>query len=246
MEKFPINNQKLNPKENLENNQENQGVDFVFEQNPNVFLIGTKEAYTKYVDTIFPNSIMKDIVYHGTASKEIIENFNFEKSNFAHAVFFTKDLNFAKSFAVDEVRNGIVQAQVVDIKNPFNFSKKEDIDSIRPIIEELVKECYESKNTGISFRNDLPQINIAEREIQNPTIDDFIDHYMWRLQNGSWRIIETDRIIDYISQKYDSILINEKCITNVAVFNQNQIFTLGSNTDLESFKDFVHKDKTNI
>ena len=43
-----------------------KGVDFVFEQSEELSKIGTKEQYSQYLDTIFPNSKVKDIVYHGT------------------------------------------------------------------------------------------------------------------------------------------------------------------------------------
>lgn len=217
------------------------GVDTLFERCPELAHIGTQEDYSQYLDTIFPESLETSIVYHGTASVSKIETFNFQKSNFANAVFFTKNRALAESFAFDEVRHGSVQEQLVNIKNPFDFSQREHIQELRPIIQELVTEGYRSENTGITFRNDLPQITIGEREIQNPTLEDFVNHYMWRLEHGSWRIIETDRIIDFISKKYDSILINERGTTNIAVFNNEQIHVLGSADDIDRFKKFISK-----
>jgi hypothetical protein len=156
-------------------------------------------------------------------------------------VFFTKNRNFAENFAFDDSRNGSVQEQLLDIKNPFDFSNKEHIQELRPVIEQLVKEGYKSENTGIVFRNDLPQINVGDQEINSPSLEDFVNYYMWRLENGSWRIIETDRIIDFISKNHDSILVNERGVTNVAVFNPGQIHVLGSKTDFEQFRDFINK-----
>ena len=43
-----------------------EGVAEVFEQNPELILIGTAQEYSDYLDTIFPESKVKDIVYHGT------------------------------------------------------------------------------------------------------------------------------------------------------------------------------------
>ena len=42
------------------------GVQELFESNPELANIGTPEQYSQYLDTIFPNSKVKDIVYHGT------------------------------------------------------------------------------------------------------------------------------------------------------------------------------------
>lgn len=60
-------------------NKIKEGVDFVFEQNPELAKIGTKEQYSEYLETIFPESSMKDIVYHGTSSKFDEEKFDKSK-----------------------------------------------------------------------------------------------------------------------------------------------------------------------
>lgn len=58
---------------NIENNQEKpkikEGVDFVFEQNPELEKIGSKEKYSEYLDTVFPESKVRGIVYHRTGEK---------------------------------------------------------------------------------------------------------------------------------------------------------------------------------
>ena len=217
------------------------GVVNVFEKHPELLALGTPEEYSRYLDTIFPESKLHEIVYHGTASQDKIEAFDFKKSNYAQAVFFTKNKAFAESFAFDDVRNGSVQEQMLDIKNTFDFSNPEHVAGLREIIAELVREGYKS-STGIRFHNNLPEITIGEKTIQNPTLEDFVEHYMWRLNHGSWRIIETDRIVDFISKKYDSIQIVERGNTNIAVFSGNQIHVLGSAADIEKFKSFTHKD----
>jgi hypothetical protein len=37
----------------------------MFLKHPELENIGTREQYAQYVETIFPDSICKDIVYHG-------------------------------------------------------------------------------------------------------------------------------------------------------------------------------------
>lgn len=51
------------------------GVTELFQSNPELANIGTQQQYSQYLDTIFPDSKVKDIVYHGTGSLEAIENF---------------------------------------------------------------------------------------------------------------------------------------------------------------------------
>lgn len=42
------------------------GIDFVFQQHPELSNIGTPEQYSEYLNTIFPSSVDKNIWYHGT------------------------------------------------------------------------------------------------------------------------------------------------------------------------------------
>lgn len=53
-----------------------EGVDFVFEQNPELASIGTQEQYSEYLDTIFPESKMKNIVYHYNSSGVKFDKFD--------------------------------------------------------------------------------------------------------------------------------------------------------------------------
>ena len=43
-----------------------EGVSNVFEENKELSKIGTEQQYSDYLDTLFPDSKVKDIVYHGT------------------------------------------------------------------------------------------------------------------------------------------------------------------------------------
>ena len=53
------------------------GVSELFQSNPELANIGTPQQYSQYLDTIFPDSKMKDIVYHGSPNK--IEQFDKSK-----------------------------------------------------------------------------------------------------------------------------------------------------------------------
>ena len=55
-------NEILDRFDKLVNNKEiKEGVDFVFEQSPELFNIGTREQYSQYLDTIFPDSKVEEI-----------------------------------------------------------------------------------------------------------------------------------------------------------------------------------------
>ena len=60
----------------FKNNKGNikEGVSELFESNPKLASIGTQEQYSQYLDTIFPDSKVKDIVYHGSKSELRVYN----------------------------------------------------------------------------------------------------------------------------------------------------------------------------
>jgi hypothetical protein len=51
------------------------GVEEVFDSNPELASIGTPEQYSQYLDTIFPDSQVKDIVYHGSKVNLTLRNY---------------------------------------------------------------------------------------------------------------------------------------------------------------------------
>jgi hypothetical protein len=50
-----------------------KGVQEIFNFNPELAKLGTPTQYSQYLDTIFPGSKVKEIVYHGTAAEQKIE-----------------------------------------------------------------------------------------------------------------------------------------------------------------------------
>ena len=75
-----------------------EGVSVVFNAIPKLATIGTQEQYSKYLDTIFPDSQYKDIVYHGTASPEKIEKFRAQKDR----IYFSDDVTAARYASWDD------------------------------------------------------------------------------------------------------------------------------------------------
>jgi len=97
-----------------------EGVDFVFEQNPEFSQIGTEEQYSEYLDTIFPESKVRDIVYHG--SKEKINKFYEPTSELSlgkPAIYFRKKI---EKHAKDKLisHQVIINSEFPLIVNDFN------------------------------------------------------------------------------------------------------------------------------
>jgi hypothetical protein len=71
------------------------GVSEVFTENPDLASIGTEKQYSEYLDTIFPDSKVKDIVYHGTKSADKILEEGFKEGFEGTANKGVKGFHFA-------------------------------------------------------------------------------------------------------------------------------------------------------
>lgn len=98
-----------------------EGVTELFESNSELASIGTPEQYSQYLDTIFPDSKVKDIVYHFSNVK--IDKPNKEKFSLSANInrrrgFFgiSENINPGNNFA--NVEGTIPHAMLFDMKNP--------------------------------------------------------------------------------------------------------------------------------
>lgn len=151
MEEFPQNTPTESEKNNIEKPQVKEGVDFVFEQHPELATIGSKEQYSEYLDTIFPESKLKDIVYHGTKS-ESIEKFRPSYGSFGTGIYF--QTNQGKYFTGTFGDN--VVSVVLNTKRPYSFY---------------------SNFKGV--KGDLPKlwIDLREQHQKSRTLEDLADHF---------------------------------------------------------------------
>jgi len=118
------------------------GVDFVFESNSELANIGTPQEYSNYLDTIFPDSQVKDIVYRGIAENGVKRS---------EGIYFTKSKQDAAAYGniITTVINNTnpVASDVVNTKIKSNITK-ENIDT-------LVEEGYDSIHMFDSSGNNL-------------------------------------------------------------------------------------------
>jgi hypothetical protein len=89
------------------------GVSDVFTSNPELSQIGTQQQYSQYLDTIFPDSKVKDIVYRGDNTTD----YNKEKTGvFGKGIYFSQSKILAKFYA-DKIK-GQVNAAILNTINP--------------------------------------------------------------------------------------------------------------------------------
>jgi hypothetical protein len=96
--------------ENISNNIKS-GVEFVYKRQPELTNIGTPEQYSRYLGSIFPNSKVKGIFYHGSPNK-FSEFKDTSSSGLSHIWFSEKPLTGQYGENIYVV--------LLDIKNPLS------------------------------------------------------------------------------------------------------------------------------
>jgi hypothetical protein len=128
---------------NILNNIENNKIQDLFNSSPELAKIGSIEQYSRYLDTIFPDSKVKDIVYHGTNTKfdkfdSTFEGTN-EKGGRGVGFNFTRDLE-------DTDMYGDIKMSVL-----LNANKR-------------VQKDTEAKQTPLSYIDDVDEIVVYDPE----------------------------------------------------------------------------------
>jgi len=120
------------------------GVEEVFNSNLELASIGTQEQYSKYLDSIFPDSKVKDVVYHGTQSKD---KFNkFERKSELYGFYFTSYEDYSKQYG-----NNI--SSIINLVNPKTYDSIDKKEYSK--IANLVSKDEFNEYDGINIKNFL-------------------------------------------------------------------------------------------
>ena len=113
------------------------GVAELFESNPELSSIGTPEQYSQYLDTIFTDSKVKDIVYHGT-NKDFSE-FVSGKGFWGNAFYVTTEKGYANSIAASRARQEPGTSKIIKplLINANNIEFEEDAYAINEFPENI-------------------------------------------------------------------------------------------------------------
>jgi hypothetical protein len=141
------------------------GVDFVFNQNPELSKVGTTKEYSQYIDSIFPDSKIKDIVYHGSLNAKKIETFNTrilsDDVGWTNGSYFSETRDLPESWKngiykdSDTTYSGIL-AVLLNLKNPKYVNKIDDISFISDKDkEQLYNQGYDSVYTDMLADDNL-------------------------------------------------------------------------------------------
>lgn len=216
------------------------GVDSVYESNPELANIGTQELYSQYLDTIFPDSKVKDIIYRGKTDSQT----NIKSKELG--IFFTDDKNAANIYAVkykgDEFDDSIIQAivnkfglnpTVEQIKTEIAFFKKMEATN-----EDIDRYANKYKDYILNNKGKIEQAIVNIKEPNNLTVKDWFDNY----EDSSKLKDNSDGLI-LKGGKQSNNRVYDAGENQIVVFESEQIHILGSKQDIEGFKKYVDKNK---
>ncbi|MDR2190976.1 MAG: hypothetical protein LBP53_07615 [Candidatus Peribacteria bacterium] len=115
-----------------------EGVKFVFDKNPELEHIGNKEQYSQYVETIFPESKIKDIVFFGSLEQVTSRRNNQHFGSLEAAISRT---DFLKQVMARFDKQSYIYPTILNIKN---IKRVDDADyNWDIIIEQAKSEQYD-------------------------------------------------------------------------------------------------------
>jgi hypothetical protein len=180
-----------------------EGVSELFESNPELASIGTSEQYSQYLDTIFPDSKVKDIVYRGE-EKEDSRLFQYWTNNKAEAYMYAK-ANVTKGGSITE-RNPI---SAINQSAKTYFNDKYGEDSYRALmlpddfIESFWYHNYEENEKGEVFLNDINQ-----KKLDNEKLIDVKKQALLKIISDEDKQLLKN--IKTIEDKYDDVKIESE------------------------------------
>lgn len=150
-----------------------EDIHAVFELHPELAYVGSEEEYGKYLKTIFPETTVKSIVWHGTLEQRNIWRNN---QHFGTRKAAKDRINFIKQVQAQIDNRGILYPSLINVNNSKHV---EDADyAWGSVIENALREgfdglTYQNNNEGegdfsyVVFEPENIFILGSEKDIQN-------------------------------------------------------------------------------
>jgi len=148
-------------------------VSSIYNQNQEISNIGTTEQYQEYLSQIFPQSQLKDVVYHGT--KRDFEDFDTTQigtesdrnktiGDFGQGFYFTDNFFKAEGYSInmDTGRKGAVKNVILNITNPLYRNSKTII--APKTSEELENEGYDGVIVSYTTNSNMDEIVVPNSD----------------------------------------------------------------------------------
>jgi hypothetical protein len=130
------------------------GVLDLFKEKTELASIGTPEQYSQYLDTIFPDSKVKDIVYHGTGKEFDKFKKPSEVGSQNRMIAFADDIEYAKIAGNRRTPLKKVISALVNINKLYPVDKLEAMELDSGIRDEVLNELKKEGVDGFAFESD--------------------------------------------------------------------------------------------
>jgi hypothetical protein len=249
----------------LQDNQRLAEVSKLFDENPELAQIGTKEQYAEYLNTVFPNSQVQDIVYHGTIG-DWYKSDSFDRTrgdkktlnrSNEYGYWFGSNEEVARLFAsVDIAQLSSLFGQGTAVDNALNEIQRQyklddsEIDKIVNLILEyntLDFNDFSNRSAKRFYTPSTARVIQAKINAQNIKQGDTLVFAGMTRGDGA-------NALEYLNKLGgDSIVLDMvedggmggeefELGVNYAVKKSDQIHILGSRSDIEMFRKFVSQE----
>ena len=218
-----------------------EGVSELFKENTELSEIGTEQQYSEYLDSVFPNSKVKDIVYHGTIfdfpsfSKKKLGKYT-QAPSASQGFFFTNNRLVSDSYIKPEriaEQEWIHNANQEAVKRHGKLKDTKELDSK---IEEL-KELLKPQNNIAGLTPNKPEYYnnseyIVYKEKDNSKFGGYREDNEWKELKGGdnyryfydrnnnqykWEKVETNKVenftkLYYISKSKNNLKYDTKIV----------------------------------
>ena len=216
----------------------------------------------QFLETIFPNSLLQNPVYHETKSDWFkTEKFSKEKIGQTDAGYYGKGFYFSTQPGISGGYGHNEFLSVLNVKNPkyhidthtvgkqilSGLTKQESrniaVSWLEKQIQHYEKELEDLKNGFIRKHNDIPKDVDFETYWENKRIET-IQNVSNLSQEYKGQLKNIDTIInEYYS--HDGFLTSDNLANyeEILIREEDQIHVLGSNEDVKKFGEFIEREK---
>jgi hypothetical protein len=211
------------------------------------------QLYSQYLDSIFPDSKVKDIVYHGTKQK-------FEKFGTKYG-FFTSSKATAESYTLYEEEK-FIDLNFIKERLEEDLSTGLEPDGETPLSKEYLEEARKKlEQVNKDLEKQVPVLSIA-LNIKNPKYvkeyakyDNVSEQYeeFYKAEKEGFDSAIVEEALDAVGIPGMKVInianidLAEKYVGKIyTVFEPEQIHILGNENDVQRFRQFVSEQGTSL
>jgi predicted kinase len=184
-------------------------IEDVYNSKPEYAAIGTLEQYKNYINSIFPNSTVKDIVYHGTY--ENFEEFQKEKRGSTTGLGTLIDKKRGLELNIDSANAFFFTNNKITATSYSLLGRQNYLEAIRNSIERIKRKSPRAQE-AVNFLKTIPYFNnlIENAKKAGKSNDEILD-ILWGERNKVYKALKSGNAQGY-TNNIQSILSSTESI----------------------------------